>query len=118
MTEEHDIAYTAVSRGTPVQSSDGTVVGTVERVLDIPDLDLFDGIVVETAEGIRFVDRDHIARITNQAVYCALTAEEAATLPVPDSAPTYRAGSVRGSGPAWMRRLFGRPKWKRERDDE
>src|SRR6476469_7028509 len=103
MTEEHDIAYTAVGHGTPVLSSDGKVVGTVERVLDIPDLDLFDGIVVTTPVGDRFVDRDQITRITNQAVYCAVTGDQAAALPVPDSAPTYRADAGRrgGSSPAW-----------------
>jgi hypothetical protein len=119
MTEEHEIAYMAVGPGTPVRSSDGQVLGTVERVLDIPDLDLFDGIVVTTPDGDRFVDRDQISRITNIAVYCALTADEAAALPVPDSAPTYRArGGRRGNSPAWLRRMFGRPKWKRDRDEE
>jgi hypothetical protein len=120
MTEEHDIAYTGLGSGTQVWSSDGKTVGTVERVLDIPDLDLFDGIVIETSEGVRFVDRDQIARITNKAVYCAITAEEAATLPVPDSAPTFRAdpGQLGGNSPvARVRRLFVRPKWKRERDE-
>ena len=87
MSEEHEIAYMAVGHGTPVRSSDGQVVGTVERVLDIPDLDLFDGIVVTTSDGDRFVDRDQISRITNNAVYCALTADEAASLPVPDVPP-------------------------------
>jgi hypothetical protein len=121
MTEEHDIAYTAVGHGTQVRSSDGKVVGTVERVLDIADFDLFDGIVVETSEGDRFVDRDQIARITNKAIYCAITADEAATLPVPDSAPTYRAdsGHIGGNSPAaWIRRLFGHAKWRRERDED
>ena len=120
MDEEHDIAYTAVGQGTPVKSSDDTVIGTVERVLDIPDLDLFDGIVVTTVDGDRFVDRDQIARITNHAVYCAVTADEAATLPVPDSAPTFRADPGRRGRhwPAWLRRLFGRPKWDRERDED
>lgn len=118
MSEEHEVAYSAVGHGTEVRSSDGKVVGTVERVLNIPDLDLFDGIVVETPAGDRFVDRDQIARITNMAVYCAITADEAATLPVPDGAPTYRADSgLRGGrSPAWISRLFRRPKWKRERD--
>ncbi|HEY7044247.1 MAG TPA: hypothetical protein VH419_11315 [Nocardioidaceae bacterium] len=119
MTEEHDIAYAALAHGTPVRSSDGVVVGTVERVLDIPDLDLFDGIVIETSQGIRFVDRDHIARITNMAVYGAFTSDEAATLPVPDSAPTYQASAGRfGGSSGWIRRLFGRPSWKRDRDDQ
>ena len=65
----------------------------------------------------RFVDRDQIARIANKAVYCAVTAHEAASLPVPDGAPTYRADSgQRGHWPAWISRLLHRPKWKRERD--
>lgn len=120
MSEEHAIAYTALEPGTQVLTSDGHVIGTVERVLDIPDLDLFDGIVVETPDGDRFVDRDQIERITNVAVYCALTAEEAATLSPPDSAPTFRADprSTRGGSPlARLRRRFSRPKWVRDRDD-
>ena len=63
---------------------------------------------------------DQVARITNMAVYCDFTADEAATLPVPDGASTYRAHAGRMSGSAataWFRRLFGRPTWKRERDD-
>ncbi|HEY7043282.1 MAG TPA: hypothetical protein VH419_06400 [Nocardioidaceae bacterium] len=121
MTEEHPIAYTALQRGTQVLSSDGDVIGTVERVLDIPDLDLFDGIVVETPGGDRFVDRDQIDRITNLAVHCALTTSEAATLPLPDSAPTYRADPRRMRGTSMMARLkrrFGRATWNRDHDDE
>jgi hypothetical protein len=53
------------------------------------------------------------------AVYCAITADEAVTLPVPDSAPTFRAdaGKLGGNSPkAGIMRLTGRPKWKRERN--
>jgi len=121
MTDEHDIAYTVLANGVPVRSSDGEVLGTVGRVLDIPDLDLFDGIVIATAQGDRFVDRDQVARITNLAVYCAITRDEATGLPVPDSAPTYRAdsGQAKGNSPAaWLRQLFARPRWKREHGDD
>lgn len=118
MEDEFEIAYTAVSHGAPVRSSDGTTVGTVERVLDIPDLDLFDGIVIDTSQGVRFVDRDHVARITNHAVYGTFTTDEAAALPVPDSAPTYRADAGRrGPVTTWVQRLLGRSKWKRDQDD-
>jgi hypothetical protein len=120
MSEEHEIAYTALARGTQVLSSDGDVIGTVERVLDIPDLDLFDGIVIETPDGDRFVDRDQVARITTRAVHCTVTTEQAANLSAPDSAPTYRArpGRGRGSFSGWLRNLFGRTRWDREHDDQ
>jgi hypothetical protein len=121
MSEEHEIAYTALAPGTRVLSSQGDVIGTVERVLDIPDLDLFDGIVIETPDGDRFVDRDQIARITTQAVYCTVSTDEAASLSVPDSAPTYRAHAGRGSRSftRWLGNLFGRrAKWRREHDDQ
>jgi hypothetical protein len=120
MNEEHEIAYTGLAHGTRVLSSQGDVIGTVERVLDIPDLDLFDGIVIETPDGDRFVDRDQVSRITTLAVYCTVTTEEAANLSVPDSAPTYRARAGRGnrSVSGWLSKLFGRrAKWDRERDD-
>jgi hypothetical protein len=121
MDNEDDISYMALTPGTRVLSSDGSLVGEVERVLDIPELDLFDGIVIETPNGDRFVDRDHVTRITTAAVYCAFTAEEASSLPVPDSAPTFRADprqdgsrSIMGR----MKRKFGRAKWTRDHDDE
>jgi hypothetical protein len=120
MSEEHEIAYTGLAPGTQVLSSQGDVIGTVERVLDIPDLDLFDGIVIETPDGDRFVDRDQISRITTVAVHCTVTTEEAANLSVPDSAPTYRARPGRGgrSFTGWLRSRFGRAKWDREHDDQ
>jgi hypothetical protein len=121
MTEEHEIAYSALPHGTRVMSSDGDVIGTVERVLDIPDLDLFDGIVIQTSDGDRFVDRDQIARITTRAVHLDVTTSEAANLPVPDSAPTFRADSGAGDGRSLMgrvRQFIKGPKWVRERDEE
>ena len=62
------ISYMALQVGTPVQSSEGHRFGTVEHVLQDPELDLFDGIVIFTARGLRFVDRDQIGEITTGAV--------------------------------------------------
>jgi hypothetical protein len=121
MTEEHDIAYGAVVAGTPVHSSDGQQIGTVERVLDIPDLDLFDGIVIVTGAGDRFIDRDQVTRITTHAVYCDVAAADAHALPVPDSPPTFRADATQDRGGSFVDRLkrqFGRGKWQRDHDDE
>jgi hypothetical protein len=54
----------------------------------------FDGIVVPTAEGLRFVDRDEIDNITTVQVRCVLTDEQAQTLSPPDGAPVYQANSL------------------------
>jgi hypothetical protein len=45
-------------------------------------LDVFHGIVVATAAGLRFVDRDHVEQITTARVSCALTDQQAAALPL------------------------------------
>ena len=58
MEEGRPISYEALSVGTAVLSSTNSQFGTVEHVLQIPELDLFDGIAVKTKHGLRFVDRD------------------------------------------------------------
>jgi hypothetical protein len=120
MDGEDKISYSAAMRGCQVLTSDGVVIGTLDRVLDIPDLDLFDGIVVETADGTRFVDRDQISHFTSAAVHCLLSSAEAGSLPTPDSAPTYRADPQQDSGSGIVdrvKRLVGRAKWTRDQDD-
>ena len=41
------ISYQALRKGVPVRASGGEELGTVEHVLQVPDLDVFDGIVVD-----------------------------------------------------------------------
>lgn len=109
------IAYTALEQGTPVQTSDGTQFATVETVLDVPDLDVFDGIVVRTDEGVRFVDADHVGTITTAYVRSTLSAEEARSLPEPQAAPTYGVDAHDDTGDSLtdrFGRMFGRGKWK------
>ena len=60
----------ALPKGAAVLSSTSTQFGTVEHVLQIPELDLFDGIAVKTKHGLRFVDRDQITDITTTLVGC------------------------------------------------
>jgi hypothetical protein len=62
------ISYLALAVGTPVVSSSGTEFGKVHHVLQVPDLDLSDGISVKTPHGLRFVDRDQITEMTSTAV--------------------------------------------------
>ncbi len=77
------IAYTALQRGTPVQTSDGREFGTVAAVLVDEPVDVFDGINVETATGTRFVDADQIGRIFTTHVRTSLSWDQAANLPNP-----------------------------------
>ena len=94
----HAIGYKILPRGTVVRSSDGVEVGTVRRVLDNAREHIFDGIVVDTPSGRRFVDAPEVARIFERAVVLSITAEEAAALPEQPSAVADRmrnAGSVR-----------------------
>jgi hypothetical protein len=118
MTQEPTpIAYTGLAAGTPVQASDGSDFGTVEAVLDIPDLDVFDGIVVQTEGGSRFVDADQVETITTAYVRCRLTSDEAHALPEPQAAPTYGVDAHEDIGSSLgdrFRRMFGRGNWKRE----
>jgi hypothetical protein len=119
VSDEDPIAYTALAKGTPVLTSTSAQFATVEHVLQLPELDLFDGIVIETSAGIRFVDADEVDRITTAAVHCRLTDAEAAELPEPDGDAVYTADATEGQGNSLtdrFGRLFGRSHWKREHE--
>jgi hypothetical protein len=75
------IAYTALATGTPVYTSDGTMLGTVKRVLAVPEKDIFDGIVLDTAAGQRFVDAPETGELYERAVLLKIDADEAQRLP-------------------------------------
>ncbi len=109
------ISYMAVTEGTPVVSSSDTQFGTVEHVLQIRSLDLFDGIVVKVHHGHRFVDRDQIAELTTTYVKCALTDEEVAALPPPSGHESLHLEADYGTGhslSARFARMFGRTRWE------
>jgi hypothetical protein len=50
------IAYQALVAGTPVHAQDGGRVGTVKQVLAVEEEDVFDGLVIDTDTGSRFID--------------------------------------------------------------
>jgi len=116
--ESVPIAYTALAPGTPVQTSDGHQFGSVETVLVVEEVAVFDGIVVKCHEGIRFVDADFVGAIFTSHVVTTLSQEQAANLPLPDQDPSYDADASDDTGTSMadrFGRMFGRGKWKRER---
>jgi len=108
--EGHAIHYSAVPRGTPVHSSDGTKVGIVRQVVDNYREHILDGIVIETPDGeLRFADAPEVGRTAEGRVTLSITAGEAAGLPPPESgAGTFRANVPTGR----LGKLFGRA-WKK-----
>lgn len=106
---DHPIAYTALQPRTPVQTSDGHQFGTVHAVLVDEMVSVFDGIVVETAEGRRFVDADQIASIWTSHVRTTLSAEQAADLPPPDGSTLVEIKPPRSIA-GRLGRMFGRRK--------
>jgi hypothetical protein len=106
---DHPIAYTALEPGTPVQTSDGHQFATVQAVLVDEKVSVFDGIVVQTAEGTRFVDADYIGTIYTTYVCTTLSAEQAANLPLPDRSTLIDIKPARSMADR-LGRMFGRGK--------
>jgi hypothetical protein len=107
--EPHPIAYTALQPGTPVQTSSGDDFGTVESVLVDERVAVFDGIVVRTSEGPRFVDADQIGTIYTTYVRTTLSSHEAAELPPPDGSTLVEIKPGRSIGDR-LGGMFGRRK--------
>jgi len=110
------ISYQALEPKTPVLTETGAEIGTVAHVLADEQLDVFDGIVVKTHQGIRFVGRDRIAAITTTAVTTSIADADIDALPKPDGEPIYEVDALQGIGPsltAHLGKLFGREHWTR-----
>jgi hypothetical protein len=104
------IAYMVLGKGTSVESSDGVQLGTVVEVLQVPEKDVFDGIVIDTPSGRRFVDGPEVAEIYENLVVLGIAAEAAALLPKPGQNPaTMKLTPDDVSRPnSSVRRLWGR----------
>jgi hypothetical protein len=119
MTDETPISYEAAVTGTPVLSSSGAEIGTLEHVLKVEELDLFDGIVVATHAGLRFIDADSVQQIFRGRIQTSINDAQAANLPPPSGPPVYHVDALADSGHNMhdmLGRMFGRPHWIRERD--
>ena len=110
------LAYTALAKGTPVYTSDDVLIGHVKSVLIVREKDIFDGVVVTTPSGARFVDAPEVGEIYENAVLLKIDSDAASRLPDPKGNPAVMSvgpddaaeGKVRyGIGRA-ARRLWGR----------
>jgi hypothetical protein len=82
------VAYVALPTGVPVFSSDGKKMGKVEHVLGDPEIDIFDGIVVDTpGPGHRFVDAPQVRELHERGVVLAIDSAAARDLPEPSKNP-------------------------------
>jgi hypothetical protein len=100
------VSYKVLRRGTPVWTADGTELGRVRAVLENEREHIFDGVVVDTPQGPRFVDAPEVARIAERRVTLTIDAAAAGDLPErdPKGSVEYRA-NVRGRlGRLWRRR--------------
>ena len=114
METETGVSYRAAVPGAPVLTRSGKEIGTLEHVLEVPDLDLFDGIVIATDWGLRFIDAGRVELITITNIRCSLDDAEADRLPPPDGAAVYRVSSLDEIGDSLHERLglmFRRPHW-------
>jgi hypothetical protein len=114
MDTEMAVSYQAAVPGTPVLTRSGKEIGTLEHVLEVPGRDLFDGIVVATDWGLRFIPADEVELITVRHVRCRLDDVQADKLPPPEGAAVYRVSALDEIGDSLHERLgrmFRRPYW-------
>src|SRR5882757_6553646 len=97
-TDAEPVSYEGVPIGVPLLSSTGRQFGTLVKVLEIPSQDVFDGVIVKTSHGRRFVDRDQITEITTQYIKCDLDDAAAASLPEPSGTRAFSVDAEYGEG--------------------
>jgi hypothetical protein len=110
------ISYMVLVDGTPVEGRDGGEVGTVKRVLADQSADIFDGLILDTPDGDRFVDAGQVGDIYTRLVVLEMTAGEARSLPEPTPSPAavdLDADSIAGDGPGDRVRDAARKVWDR-----
>jgi hypothetical protein len=117
MDTETAVSYQAAVPGSPVLTRSGREIGTLEHVLEVPERQLFDGIVIATDWGLRFIDADRVELITICNIRCSLDDAEAGRLPPPNGAAVYQVSSLDEIGDSLHERLglmFRRPHWTQE----
>jgi hypothetical protein len=109
-------SYLVLAEGTDVLASDGGRIGTVKRVLAVPDDDIFDGLILDTDGGDRFVDADNVGELYERAAFLKLDSDQARHLPEPTASPAVlepTPDDVAGDTPGDQLRYRIRQVWDR-----
>jgi C-terminal processing protease CtpA/Prc len=96
------VSYLVLADGTPVLSSDGHELGTVEHVLADADADVFDGVIVDMRAGPgghRFADAEQVEAIYERGLVLSLDAAAARRLPEPSENPATLAADPGDTAP-------------------
>ena len=112
------VSYEGVPLGVPLLTTSGAEFGTLLKVLEVASVDVFDGVIVKTHHGHRFVDRDQIAEITTEYIKTDIDDSAVESLPEPSGNPVYDGDAGYGEGNSfreWVHRTFGHGGWKREK---
>lgn len=83
-------SYMTLQEGVAVYSSDGKPLGKIEHVLADTEVDVFDGLVIDTSVlpgGHRFVDAPEVEEIYERGVVLKIDAAAAERLPQPSPNP-------------------------------
>jgi hypothetical protein len=83
-------SYLTLREGCAVLSSEGERLGEVEHVLADPEVDVFDGFVIDTSVlpgGQRFVDAAQVDEVYERGVVLSIDAAAAERLPEPSANP-------------------------------
>ncbi len=80
-------SYLELEDGTPVYSSDGEEIGSVDHVLADENIDIFDGLIIDTGAGHRFADASLVDHLYQRAAVLTLDAAACAELPEPAENP-------------------------------
>jgi hypothetical protein len=81
------ISYLVLQAGTPCFTADDQPAGSVKRVLADEEKDIYDGLILHTDDGERFVDADHACDLYERGVVLALNADQLHHLPDPTANP-------------------------------
>jgi hypothetical protein len=81
------ISYLILQPGTPCFTADDHPVGSVKRVLADEEKDIYDGLILHTEDGDRFVDADHATELYERGVILDLDSDQLHHLPDPTANP-------------------------------
>jgi hypothetical protein len=102
------IAYQVLDAGVPVYAAGGEQVGTVDHVVAAPELDIFHGIVMQSAGGRRFVPAEQVGSLHERGVDLTIGEAEVAEIAAPHGAAPVWRDAEPGIGPSAWRHFVDR----------